>query len=386
MFSPRHIFKRVRPDDQLSLEIRFENISRPTFEFFILLGSSTIIATLGLFQNSAAVIIGAMIIAPLMRPLMGLALSSITADERLFKRALMTLVAGSAFGISISYAGAQLLQSIQLTPEILGRTHPTLLDLGVALAAGAVGAYCQSREDIRDSLAGVAIAVALVPPLSVVGIGLARGSWAVASGAAVLYATNLVGITVAAATVLLLMGYSPVNKAKTAIFASIAFLAFLVVPLGLSMRELVLENRLSMEINRLLKEKTHTFKNVRLQSVEVKRFKTPMDVVATVYGAESEFHPAQVKAVQDFLVKNTGMNLQFRLRVIPVTEIRAIEVTTENTIPMNPETQYPESVQSQPSAPDEPPKGETSPPSPPSVQPSPGSATENYPDTRQPEH
>lgn len=362
MFSPRHIFNRVRADDQLALEVRFENISRPTFEFFILLGSSTIIATLGLFQNSAAVIIGAMIIAPLMRPLMGLALSSITADERLFKRALMTLVAGSAFGIGISYAGAQLLQSIQLTPEILGRTHPTLLDLGVALAAGAVGAYCQSREDIRDSLAGVAIAVALVPPLSVVGIGLARGSGAVASGAAVLYATNLVGITVAAATVLLLMGYSPVNKAKTAIFASIAFLAFLVVPLGFSMRELLLENRLSMEINTLLKEKTFTFKNARLQSVEVKRFKTPMDVVATVYGAENDFQPAQVRSVQEFLVRNTGMDLQFRLRVIPVKEIGAVEVTTDSTKLMNPVTHEAEQgLQSEATPPDEGPAGETGP-------------------------
>lgn len=271
---------------------------------------------------------------------MGLALGSIAADEKLFKRALMTLAAGSAFGICISYTGAQLLQSIQLTPEIVGRTHPTLLDLGVALAAGAVGAYCQSKEDIRDSLAGVAIAVALVPPLSVVGIGLARGSMSVAYGAAVLYATNLVGITVAAATILLLMGYSPVNKAKAAICASMAFLALLLVPLGFSMRELILEDKLSMEINNLLKEKTFTFKNARLQSVEAKRFQTPMVVVATVYGSENDFQPSQVRAVQDFLIRNTGIDLQFRLRVIPVKEIRAVEITTDSadrTSPGSPE-------------------------------------------------
>lgn len=323
--------KRVSAEEQSSLEIRLEEISQPSVQFFILLSFSTIIALLGLFQNSVAVIIGAMIIAPLMRPLMGLALGSISADARLVKRAMMTLVFGTFCGIGIAFCGASLLNAIELTPEIIGRTHPTLLDLGVALAAGAIGAYCQSNEDIRDTLAGVAIAVALVPPLSVVGIGLARGSMMVASGAALLYATNLIGITVAAATVLLILGYSPLNRAKPAIIASLTFLGLLLIPLGLSMNELVLENRLSMEINRLLKEKTFTFKNARLQSVEVKRFKVPMDVVATVYGSETEFHPKQVKAVQEFLIRNTGIPLQFRLRVIPLREISAVEVTPEQT-------------------------------------------------------
>ena len=326
--------KRVSSEDQNSLEERLEDISRPSLEFFILLSFSTIIALLGLFQNSAAVIIGAMIIAPLMRPLMGLALGSISADARLVKRSLMTLIFGTFCGMGIAYAGASLLNSIELTPEILGRTHPTLLDLGVALAAGAIGAYCQSKEDIRDTLAGVAIAVALVPPLSVVGIGLARGSMTVASGAALLYATNLIGITIAAAAVLLAMGYSPLNRAKPAIIASTAFFGLLLIPLGLSMNELILENRLSMEINRLLKEKTFTFKNARLQNVEVKRFKVPMDVVATVYGSETEFQPKQVRAVQEFLIRNTGIDLQFRLRVIPLREISAVEVTPEQSSPI----------------------------------------------------
>lgn len=323
--------KRVSAEEQNALETRLEEISRPSMEFFILLSFSTIIALLGLFQNSAAVIIGAMIIAPLMRPLMGLALGCISADSRLVKRSLMTVIFGTFCGMGIAYSGASVLSSIQLTAEIMGRTHPTLLDLGVALAAGAIGAYCQSKEEIRDTLAGVAIAVALVPPLSVIGIGLARGSFAVASGAALLYATNLIGITIAAAFVLLVMGYSPLNRARPAIVASTAFLVLLLIPLGLSMNELILENRLSMEINSLLKEKTFTFRNARLQSVEVKRFKIPMDVAATVYGSETEFQPKQVRAVQEFLIRNTGIPLQFRLRVIPLREISAVEVTPEQS-------------------------------------------------------
>jgi uncharacterized hydrophobic protein (TIGR00271 family) len=329
MFPLNRLLRRVEPLDQKSLEDRLEQISRPNLEFFVLLSASTIIATLGLFQSSPAVIIGAMIIAPLMRPLMGLAFGSIAADQKLFLRSLITLIAGSACGILISYSGAMLLRSIQLTPEILGRTHPNLLDLGVALAAGAVGAYCQAKSEIRDTLAGVAIAVALVPPLSVVGIGLAHGSWQVASGALLLYATNLIGITVAAAAILLLMGFSPLNKAKPAIIGSVAFLSLLVVPLGLSMRELLLENELSAQINSLLREKTFTFKNVRLHSIEVKRFQTPMGVVATVYGSESQFLPKQVKSVQDFLINHTGIPLELRVRVIPLKEVSAVEVTPD---------------------------------------------------------
>lgn len=344
------MFRRVTPEAQLELEVRMEALSAPSMEFFILLGASTLIASFGLFQNSPAVIIGAMIIAPLMRPLMGLALGSIAADAKLFRRAMLTLSCGSACGIGISFLVASMLQSLQFTPEILGRTHPTLLDLGVALSAGAVGAYCQAKEQLRETLAGVAISVALVPPLSVIGLGLARGSMEVAKGAGLLYATNLIGITVAAASVLLVLGYSPLNRAKPALIGSLAFLALLVLPLGYSMRELVLENRLSFEINKLLKEKTFTFRHAHLQSVEVKRFRVPMDVVATVYGSEKAFAAKQVQDVQAFLIRNTGLELQFRLRVIPLTEISTVEIAPANpnppaSIPVS--VSFPESQQSE---------------------------------------
>ncbi|NJL70475.1 MAG: TIGR00341 family protein [Candidatus Competibacteraceae bacterium] len=191
-----------------------ESISKLSIDFLVLLSGSTVIATLGLFQNSPAVIIGAMIIAPLMRPLVGLSLATLTADTRLLIRSLMTLLVGTIVGAALATVIAIFLRSLELTPEILGRTHPTLLDLGVAVFAGAVGAYCQANEKLADTLAGVAIAVALVPPLSVVGIGLAFNSIPVWSGAALLYATNLIGITVAGSLVFLLRGYVPLKHAK----------------------------------------------------------------------------------------------------------------------------------------------------------------------------
>ncbi len=310
-----------------ALESRLSSMSQLSFDFLILLIGSTVIATLGLFQNSPAVIIGAMIIAPLMRPLVGLSLAALTADMILLRRALLTLLVGTIIGISISYMLGILLHSISLTPEILGRTRPTLLDLGVAFFAGAIGAYCQTNQKLADGLAGVAIAVALVPPLSVVGIGLALNSVAVATGAALLYITNLVGIAFAGTLVFLVMGYTPLRQARKGLLVSTSLLILLMVPLGFSMYELVLENELSSKIQRILKERTHTFKDVHLQKVEVRRFKSPMSVLATVYGSEQKISAAQVKLVQDFLLKETGIPIDFRLRIVPYTEIRAMEVT-----------------------------------------------------------
>jgi uncharacterized hydrophobic protein (TIGR00271 family) len=317
-------------DSQLTaLQKRLESISLLTPEFIVLLAGSTVIATFGLFQNSAAVIIGAMIIAPLMRPLVALSLATITADTALLSRAMLTLAAGSLAGLFIAIVMACFLRSLELSPEILGRTHPTLLDLGVALFAGAIGAYCQTNQKLADSLAGVAISVALVPPLSVVGIGLALNEVAIWSGAALLYATNLIGITLAGSLVFLLMGYTPLQQAKKGLAISSAITILLILPLALSMRELVLENQISAKVRMLLKDKTLTFRGVQLREVEVKRFRTPTRVNATVIASNWPISSHQVKLVQDFLVKEIGTPIEFRLRIIPSQELSVSDVSPD---------------------------------------------------------
>lgn len=318
--------KQVEESELKALRKRLETIGRLSPDFLVFLSGSTLIATLGLFQNSPAVIIGAMIIAPLMRPLVALSLATLTGDSRLLIRATLTLFVGTLVGVLISSSMALLFQSLELTPEILGRTHPTLLDLGVAIFAGAVGAYCQSDSKLSDTLAGVAIAVALVPPLSVVGIGLAFDSFPVWSGAALLYATNLIGITVAGSLVFLIMGFIPLHQAKKGLMVSAIVSVLLVVPLALSMRELILENQISITIKRILKEKTNTFRTLQVADVKVERFKQPMTVVVTILATEQQITSRQVGFVQDFLIRELQTPLEFKLRIIPVTEIGAVEV------------------------------------------------------------
>ncbi len=316
-----------------ALHTRLVLISKLSADFLVFLSGSTVIATFGLFQNSPAVIIGAMIIAPLMRPLAGLSLATLTADTRLLFRSLSTLLVGTVVGVLISLFMTSFLKSLQLTPEILSRTHPTLLDLGVALTAGAVGAYCQAKEELADTLAGVAIAVALVPPLCVIGIGLALNDLPVWSGAALLYATNLIGITVAGSFVFLLMGFTPLKQAKRGLATSAAVTLVLIIPLALSMRELVLENQIGSKIVYILKEKTFTFRDVELHDVDVKRFRTPMSVVATVLASGQPITAHQVGLVEKFLSKEMRMPIEFKLRIIPATELTAIEVSKEGELP-----------------------------------------------------
>jgi uncharacterized hydrophobic protein (TIGR00271 family) len=319
------LLKHVDETTLKDLQDRLEENGKLSSNFLFLLAGSTMIATFGLFQNSPAVIIGAMIIAPLMRPLVCMSLATITADTGKIFKALLTLIVGTLVGIAISTCMALFLRALELTPEIIGRTHPTLLDLGVALAAGAVGAYCQTNAKLSDTLAGVAIAVALVPPLSVVGIGLAFGSPEVSKGAALLYATNLVGITIAGALVFLVKGFSPLKLARRGLLISAGCIALLAVPLAFSMRELILENQISSKIRTVLKEKTLTFREAQLGEVKVLRFKAPMSVQATIIGSGETITANQVKLVQDLLTKEIGSALQFKLRIIPATEISAIE-------------------------------------------------------------
>ncbi len=183
--------------------------------FTVLLILASIIACAGLIANSVASIIGAMIIAPLMGPIVGIALGIVVGLPVRAVRSLVVAVAGIVLTIGIGVAmGAWLgsAPSVPFNSEIVGRTSPTLIDLVVALAAGAAGAYATSNAKVADSLPGVAIAISLVPPLGTVGILLSHGDYASASGAMLLFMTNFVSIVLAASVVFVLVGVVPISS------------------------------------------------------------------------------------------------------------------------------------------------------------------------------
>ena len=180
--------------------------------FFTLMGFATAIAAFGVIADSTAVVIGAMLVAPLMTPLMGTSLAMVMGWPR---RALMSglvAIGGIAFtvGLSVLFGwmyGPEI--SVVTNTQVASRIGPTIVDLVIAIAAGGAGAFALSRPDVSDSLPGVAVAIALVPPLAVVGLMISQNDWSAASGAMLLFVTNLVAIILVGASVFILTGVVP---------------------------------------------------------------------------------------------------------------------------------------------------------------------------------
>jgi uncharacterized hydrophobic protein (TIGR00271 family) len=213
---PRRIWWQVNDFlPTLSMEERTEvykhvrRAARPKVDFFIMIALAAGIAALGLLLNSPAVIIGAMLVAPLMAAIVGIGLGIIQADARLIHLAASATLRGMLLAIGMGLLAGLILPGADLTAEILSRIRPTLFDLGVALVSGLAGAYALCRKDVSSALPGVAIAAALVPPLATVGIGVSWFNLEVAWGALVLFLTNLVAIIAASALVFFLLGFRP---------------------------------------------------------------------------------------------------------------------------------------------------------------------------------
>ena len=165
--------------------------------FWVLIVLATVIATAGVIADSTATVIGAMIVAPLMTPILGTALSVVLADRRLILLNLGMVLAGAACVVAIALLLGLTTHTHLLADtnaQIAARVSPRLIDLVAALATGAVGAFAMVRTDVSDTLPGVAIAISLVPPLAVVGLTLESGSPGQALGALLLFGTNVTAI------------------------------------------------------------------------------------------------------------------------------------------------------------------------------------------------
>ncbi len=244
-----------RPSEITSPEVRadietevLENIGL-TLPYFLLLFCSCGIATLGLLQSSVAVVIGAMLISPLMGPIMAMGLTLARFEFSQFNRAAVSLAIGAAVSVLAAMIIVWISPLKDITPEILARTRPTLLDLVVAALSGIVAAFVTMARK-GGVIAGVAIATALMPPLAVVGFGLATGSWTTAGGAFLLFVTNVVAILIAVLLVARRYGFVPAHEGhrpwETATI--IAILLALCVPLFLSLRDIVSETRLTNQV------------------------------------------------------------------------------------------------------------------------------------------
>ena len=226
--------------EKLYDKILFDGPDQPRriTRFFTLMTFASIIAAMGVLTDSTAIVIGAMLIAPLMTPLMAIAISLVMGWPNRLAMAVLIATAGILLAIGIGVL-LGLVVPVAISPstnsQIVSRSTPTPVDLITALTAGAAGAYGLSRPDVTDSLPGVAIAISLVPPLSVVGISYSQAEWAAGNGALLLFMTNMVAILMMGGITFVMTGVTPLSvvyegqrRVRTAL-TSVLLLALIVV-------------------------------------------------------------------------------------------------------------------------------------------------------------
>lgn len=299
--------------------------SQANLDYLVLVVSSCLIASFGLLSNSAAVIIGAMIIAPLMLPIRAIAFAGLEGDRTLLLQSFRAIVIGLLLAIGLSWFVGKIVNVPEFGSEVLARTQPNLLDLGIALVAGAISGFVKVRPHVSDALAGTAIAVALMPPLCVVGLTLSQGLLDHSFGAFLLYMTNLFGITLACQAIFIAAGCAqrPHLGRDLTSWIAILFTLALVLPLGLRTLALLQQSRIQASIRSLLLNRTITVG----QQTQLHRTRVEWDrKVPRVYlyvAADKSPTPRQVALVEQFLAKEMGRSYEVIFVVSEVKEVRS---------------------------------------------------------------
>ena len=304
--------------------------ARPNVNFIFLTLTSIVIATLGLLLNSVAVIIGAMLVAPLMTPILGIALGIATGETRIFWLAFWTILRGIGLALAVALLISWLSPFGLNTPEILGRTRPTTLDLVIALASGMAGAYALAREEVAAALPGVAIAAALMPPLGVVGLGLGEGfrtgKWEIATGATLLFTTNLLAITLAGTIVFFLLGFRPSEQRREReLLRGFAITLMLLIaisfPLATLFRRTITTTRRERAVHTVFAELVHDGEVVRVEQTR----KDDGLALRVILRNPTDIDQRITQAAYHRLAQDLNSPLSLRLVVIPIQEIEAIE-------------------------------------------------------------
>ena len=336
--------------------------------FIVLTLGASLIATIGLIADNAAVVIGAMVVAPWIMPLRTTVFAILIGDWRLLRRSLHTLVIGVLITTVLSMLIGRVAHERSFinaaygvfTNEITGRTQPTLLDLIVALVAGALATYAKLRERVVSSMAGTAIAVALVPPVCVMGLMASSGNLRNAAGAGLLFAANLLGILVGGIIVLTTM--EPFfhdkllrsRRTQLPLVIAVALLSAITIPLlkgtqarRNEVRKTMLTKRIQSTVSDFLKTKTLTFggnESLELDNINYSwangQKKSIVDIVVRVTDPETPTYK-QIEAVEKEIndrIGNPLQGLRFKLRVkrINMSIVEGRDVMNTNTEALDP--------------------------------------------------
>jgi uncharacterized hydrophobic protein (TIGR00271 family) len=314
---------RLDPVKTRELVVSGASMSAP---YFLMNAAATLIAGYGLLADSVAVVIGAMLIAMLYGPILGLGFAMATADTRLLARSLAAEITGAAWVLSLGLALGLMHGEILIGEQILARTAPNLLDLMIALVGGAAGAYATISTRISGAVVGVAIATALCPPLTACGILIAHGQIGLAGGAFLLFFTNLMAIAVGAMVVFLLAGYRAVFSGDgghvpwTARGVSLGALIALAAYLGHNLNAAVDDSTLRNRAHEALTRAAQAFPGARIVEIRLRQEGGKTGAFAVIRSA-APLSTAQVGVLDDALDRAVGRDLDLHVRLVRVDEM-----------------------------------------------------------------
>lgn len=329
----RQYLPRLDIKERTEAYTRIRRGARPDMDFYMLISLATIIAALGLILSSPAVVIGAMLVAPLMSPMVGTGLAVVLGDTRFIRLSLGAVGRGVVLSILVGAAAGLVSINQPATPELLARTQPTLIDLAIALFSGLAGAYALSRSDAAGALPGVAIAAALVPPLATVGISLTAGRYEEAIGAMLLFTANFVAISSATALMFLMLGFRPTTpeKARRAVQARSGQVALISLALVTALilgftYQLAQEQAREARINAVVEEKLADVAGATLDEPPTTTFENgllTLDITARSTRALPHRVVAELQSAIGATLRDEGIleSVALTLTVIEVTEL-----------------------------------------------------------------
>ena len=303
--------------------------SEPGPRFYILVAVSTLIACFGLIANSTAVVIGAMLVAPLMTPIFGMSLALVRGETHLFGRAVQAEVVGVATSVAMGVILGLIWAILMPTPEMLSRTKPNLFDLLVAILAGFAGAYALIDVKISPALPGVAISTAIVPPLANSGLCLSLGEVSGGIGSFLLFLANFLSILLVASATFIASGMAKiygeqlsrkayVRRFGIAIAAFVIIAGFLTGALIRSFKERHIDN----QIHFALGEELVKIPSAGLDEVHHYTDKQKLFVLANVH-SPAVVTPSRVKMMEEKISRAVDMNTHLTVRSVRSANVSA---------------------------------------------------------------
>jgi uncharacterized membrane protein len=261
-----------------------------------------------------------------MLPIRGIAFGALEGNVVLVRKGLIAIVVGTLLAVALASLLGSLVGLPQFGSEVVARSEPTLLDLGIAVAAGGISGFAKVEPKVSATLAGTAIAVALMPPVCVIGLGLSQADWSLSLGATLLYLTNLLGITLSCMLTFVITGYTPLHRARKALSWMLACTAILLLPLGISFVQLVRQAQLEASLKQVLLNRTVTFQRVELINSDVNWFTNPPQVRLSVR-TSGVLTPKQVRLLEEFVAKEMGQHFSLIFQVRQFEEVRRENLT-----------------------------------------------------------